>query len=101
MGRKNRKFRSINSIRVTNGILTLATHANGWEPAVSLHELPESKFPFVSRIEFILSNLSNLSAHVSGVTGSTRGRRLPGAIVDGCREPLLTALGPPSVDCPF
>ena len=28
----------------------------------------ESKFPFVSRIEFIRSKLSNFSTHVSGVT---------------------------------
>ena len=27
----------------------------------------ESKFPFVSRIEFIRSKLSNFSAHVSGL----------------------------------
>ena len=32
-----------------------------------LHELHESKFPFVSRIEFIRSNLLNFSAHVYGV----------------------------------
>ena len=32
-----------------------------------LHELHESKFPFVSRIEFIRSKLSNFSAHVYGV----------------------------------
>ena len=32
-----------------------------------LHELHASKFPFVSRIEFIRSKLSNFSAHVSGV----------------------------------
>ena len=31
-----------------------------------LHELHESKFPFVSRIEFIRSKLSNFSAHVYG-----------------------------------
>ena len=71
--RKIRKFRQITG--------------NGWEPAVSLlffyfvafvaffvsllffyfvAELHESKFPFVSRIEFIRSKLSNCSAHVSG-----------------------------------
>ena len=33
-----------------------------------LHELYELKLMFVSRIEFIHSKLSNLSAHVSGVT---------------------------------
>ena len=31
-----------------------------------LHEFHESKFPFVSRIEFIRSKLSNFSAHVYG-----------------------------------
>ena len=35
-----------------------------------LHELHESKFPFVSRIEFIRSKLSNFSAYVSGLTVS-------------------------------
>ena len=33
-----------------------------------LHELHESKFPFVTRIEFIRSKLSNFSAHVSGTS---------------------------------
>ena len=33
----------------------------------ALHELRESKFPFVSRIEFIRSKLPNFSAHVFGV----------------------------------
>ena len=33
-----------------------------------LHELHESKFSFVSRIEFIRSKLSNFFAHVYGVT---------------------------------
>ena len=33
-----------------------------------LHELHESNFPFVSRIEFFCSNLSNFSAHVYGFT---------------------------------
>ena len=32
-----------------------------------LHELHESKFPLVSRIEFIRSKLSNFSVHVYGV----------------------------------
>ena len=43
-------------------ILTRVTHVN---------ELHESKFPFVSRIKFIRSKLSNFSAHVSGVNDST------------------------------
>ena len=33
-----------------------------------LHELHKSNIPFVSRIEFIRSKLSNFSAHVCGVT---------------------------------
>ena len=48
----------------------------------------KSKFPFVSRIEFIRSKLSNFSAHVSGLrdigrdserdgTGSDTGTRAP------------------------
>ena len=37
-----------------------------------LYELHESKFPFVSRIEFIRSKLSNFSAHVSGVSDGAR-----------------------------
>ena len=35
-----------------------------------LHELHDSKVPFVSSIEFIHSKLSNFSAHVCGVTDS-------------------------------
>ena len=35
-----------------------------------LHELHESKFTFVSRIEFIRSKLSNFSAHVYGVNAA-------------------------------
>ena len=35
----------------------------------------ESKFPFVSRIEFIRSKLSNFSAHVYGVSGVCSTRR--------------------------
>ena len=39
-------------------ILTHATQVNGWEPTVYMR-LHVSKFPFVSRIDFIRSNLSN------------------------------------------
>ena len=81
MSRKIRKFRTdkFRYVKQTE-ILTHATHVNGWFPAVypcnsckwlvpsRLHELHESKFPFVSRIEFIRSKLSNFSAHVYGVT---------------------------------
>ena len=41
-----------------------------------LHELLESKFPFVSRIEFIRSKLSNFSAHVYGVNVDGSRRRM-------------------------
>ena len=37
-----------------------------------LYELDESKFPFVSRIEFIRSKLSFFSAHVAGFSGGGR-----------------------------
>ena len=49
-------------------ILSRATHVNGWTSR--LHELHDSKFPFVTRIEFIRSKLSHFSAHVSGVNKS-------------------------------
>ena len=50
-------------------VLAHATCVNGWFP----HELHESKLPFVYRIEFIRSKLSNFSAHVSGICGAEKG----------------------------
>ena len=44
-------------------------HVNGWFPAV--YELHVSKFPFVSRIEFIRSKPSNFSVRVSGACNSS------------------------------
>ena len=44
-----------------------------------LHESHEPKFPFVSRIEFIRSNLSNLSAPVCGAAADLIGCRAGGA----------------------
>ena len=41
-----------------------------WVNPSRSHVLHESKFPFVSRIEFIRSKLSNFSAHVYGVSVS-------------------------------
>ena len=41
------------------------------------YNLHESKFPFVSRIEFIRSKLSNFSPHVSGVIDSMTTRNSP------------------------
>ena len=68
---KFESFERINSIGETNENFDYATHVNGWEPAVHMsdcehesHEWHESKFSFVSRIEFIRSKLSNFSAHV-------------------------------------
>ena len=59
-----------------------------------LHELHESKFPFVTRIEFIRSKLSNCSAHVSGdsaglgwITGIYV-RRLPQRSRNGGATPM-------------
>ena len=54
-----------------------------------LHELHESKFPFVSRIEFIRSKLSNFSAHVyEVVTALYRSAVRVGVL---CCEPSLSA----------
>ena len=47
----------------------------GLQSVDRLHELHESLFPFVSRIEFTRSKLSNLSAHVSFVTDCAVVRR--------------------------
>ena len=66
-------------------ILTHATHENGWFPAV-LHELHESKFPFVSRIEFIRSKLSNFSAHVYGVSVDSKKRVLWVSLAGLCSD---------------
>ena len=59
-----------------------------------LHELHESKFPSVTRIEFIRSKLSNCSAHVSGdsaglgwITGIYV-RRLPQRSRNGGATPM-------------
>ena len=64
---KFESFQRINSICETNGNFD---SCNPCKQLVSsrLHGLHESKFPFVSRIEFIRWKLSNFSAHVSGVT---------------------------------
>ena len=67
MSRKIRKFERINSIRETNGNFDSCNSCKRLGTS-RLHELHESKFPFVSRIEFIRSKLSNFSAHVYGVT---------------------------------
>ena len=67
MSRKFESFERINSIRETNGNFDSRNSCK--RLGISrLHELHESKFPFVSRIEFIRSKLSNFSAHVYGAT---------------------------------
>ena len=54
---KFESFEGINSIRETNGNFDPCNSCNRLVPS-RLHELHESKFPFVSRIEFICSKLS-------------------------------------------
>ena len=63
------KNRTDNSIRETNGNFG---SCNSCKRLVSsrLHELHDSKFPLISRMEFIRSKLSNFSAHVSRVRES-------------------------------
>ena len=63
---KFESFERINSIRETNGNFDSCNSCKRLGTS-RLHELHESKFPFVSRIEFIRSKLSNFSAHVYGV----------------------------------
>ena len=62
---KFESFERINSIRETNGNFDSCDSCKRLETS-RLHELHESKFPFVSRIEFIRCKLSNFSAHVYG-----------------------------------
>ena len=66
MSRKFESFERINSIPETKGNFDSRNSCKRLEIS-RLHELHESKFPFVSRIEFIRSKLSNFSAHISGV----------------------------------
>ena len=64
---KFESFERINSKRETNGNFDSCNSCKRLGTS-RLHELHESKFPFVSRIEFIRSKLSNFSAHVYGAT---------------------------------
>ena len=63
---KLESFERINSMRETNGNFDSCNSCKRLGTS-RLHELHESKFPFVSRIEFIRSKLSNFSAHAYGV----------------------------------
>ena len=64
-------FERINSIRETNRNFDSCAPCKQLGTS-RLHQLHESKFTFVSRIEFIRSKLSNLSAHVSGAPSVRR-----------------------------
>ena len=64
-------FERTNLIRETNEMFDSCK----WLGTICLHELHESILPFVSRIEFIRSKLSNCSAHVSGGQREARGKR--------------------------
>ena len=66
--KKIESFERINSIRERNGNFDSCNACKRLGTS-RLHEVHESKFPFLSRIEFIRSKLSNFSAHVYGVTG--------------------------------
>ena len=65
MSRKFESFERINSIRETNGNLDSCNSCKRLGTS-RLHESPESKFPFVSRIEFIRSKLSNFLLMYTG-----------------------------------
>ena len=67
---KFESFERINSIRETNGNFGSCNSCKRLGTS-RLHELHEPKFPFVSRIEFIRSKLSNFSAYVSGAIDTT------------------------------
>ena len=77
---KFESFERINSIRETNGNFDACNSCKRLGTS-RLHELHESKFPFVSRIEFIRSKLSNFSAHVYGAIDFTLYRQT--ATADG------------------
>ena len=71
MNRKIRSLERINSIRETNASFDPCSSCKRLVSSY-LHELHVLKISVVSRIEFIRSKLSNLSAHVSGVTEAHR-----------------------------
>ena len=64
---KFERFVRKNSMRETNGNFDSCNSCKRLVPS-RLHELHASKFPFVSRIEFFRSKLSNFSAHAYGVS---------------------------------
>ena len=89
---KIRKFKTINSIRETNRILTHVARVNWWFPAVdqSLHGLHKPKLVFNSRIEIYPFQTFEFFCS----------RRYPGWLYFGCccvtptDRPTQTAAGP-------
>ena len=77
---KIKSFERINSIRETNGNFDSCNSCKRLGTS-RLNELHESKFPFVSRIEFIRSKLLNFSAHVYGVVVQRVPTSLPDNLV--------------------
>ena len=59
-----------------------------------LHELHESKIPFVSRTEFIRSKLSNFSAHVYWPGRRVVPRLLKDALSGNCRTVMIAHISP-------
>ena len=90
MSRKFKSFERINSILEINGSFHSCNSCKRLGTS-RLHELHESKIPFVSRIEFIRSKLSNYFPHVSGVISLRAAFLLP----PGNR------LSPPDLDLEF
>ena len=70
MNKKIKSFERKNSIR-EKGNFASCNSCKRLVPS-RLHELHDSKFPFVSRIEFIRSKISNFSVHVSAVADPLR-----------------------------
>ena len=72
---KNPKsFGQINSIHVINGNFDSCNSCKRLGTS-RLHDLHESKFPFITRIEFISTKFSIFSAHVSEVSRTAVGAR--------------------------
>ena len=87
MSRKTLKFRTDKFDSETNGNFDSSNSCKRLGTS-RLYELLESKFSFVSRIEFIRSKLSKFSDHVCGVAepDSERGRPLTGDGLVGGEE---------------
>ena len=77
-------------MRETNGNFDSCNSCKRLVPS-RLHELREPKFPFVSRIEFIRSKLSNFSAHVYGVYVRPSGPLTTGRVLKA--EPAASPSG--------